>query len=88
MTAEAPDAEALLVAWLNELVYLFDTEHLLLRRFEIEALGQRSLRARVFGEPADPERHEIKTGVKSATYHGLAIRRTRSGYSARIILDV
>lgn len=86
--AQAPDQDALLVAWLNELVYLFDTKHLLFRRFQIVQCSRTNIRAKAYGEPVDPKRHEIKTGVKSATYHGLAIRKGKNGYTARIIFDV
>ncbi len=88
MRTEAPDPEALLVAWLNEFVFLFDTERLLFRRFDVKECTGTSIHARAYGEPADLARHDIKTGVKSATYHGLAIRRTKRGYSARVIVDI
>ncbi|MFO8143878.1 MAG: archease, partial [Dehalococcoidales bacterium] len=32
----APDEESLLVDWLNELIYLFDVEKLIFRRFEVD----------------------------------------------------
>jgi SHS2 domain-containing protein len=86
--AEAPDPEALLVAWLNEFVFLFDTERLLFRRFDVRECTGTTIRARACGEPVDLARHDIKTGVKAATYHGLAIRRTKRGYTARIIVDI
>lgn len=88
VAAEAPDRDALLVAWLNEFIYLFDVEHLLFRRFEIEKLTGTAIAGRAFGERVDPERHQIRTGVKSTTYHGLVIRRSKSGYTARIVFDV
>lgn len=69
----APDLEGLLVAWLGELIYLFDVEHLLFRRFQITELTDTSLTARCFGEQADPARHRVKMGVKAATYHQLQV---------------
>src|SRR4030042_1961675 len=42
----APDRESLLVGWLNELIYLFDAENLLFKRFDIMQLGQMHLKAR------------------------------------------
>ena len=42
---EAEDREALLVAWLNELLYLFDVEHIIFKRFEISLVEGKS-----FGE--------------------------------------
>ncbi|MEE9285065.1 MAG: archease [Dehalococcoidia bacterium] len=88
ISAEGADPEALLVAWLNEFVYLFDVDHLLFRRFDIDELTETAVAGRAFGEPLDPRRHEIKTSVKSTTYHGLAIASDGDGYRARVIFDV
>lgn len=84
---KAQDELELLVRWLNELLFLFDTEKALLKRFEIKELSPVSLSANVFGEVRDPARHPVKIGIKSATYHMLEIVKN-SYYHARIILDI
>lgn len=84
----AGDREALLVRWLNELIYLFDTEHLLFSRFDIRRLGRGTLSATCYGEKADPTRHQLRMGVKAATYHQIQIAKNRDGYAARVIFDV
>jgi SHS2 domain-containing protein len=88
VSVEAPDREALLVAWLGELLYLFDARRLVFSRFEIEELTDRSLKARVWGEDFDPEKHVFKHGVKAVTYHQLQIRKTPKGWRARVIFDI
>jgi SHS2 domain-containing protein len=85
---KAPDREALLVDWLNRLLYLFDVEGFLGREFQVLALTPQSLKARVRGEIFDPARHPEKTGVKAATYHHLEIKRTHRGWQATVILDL
>ena len=65
----APDEESLLVEWLNELVYQFDTEGIIFKRFDIIRLDDTHLKARGYGEKVDSSRHRLKTGVKAATYH-------------------
>jgi len=87
IVAEAPDQEELLVTWLNELLYLFDADNLIFRRFEITNLGQEKLRAVAYGEKVDPSRHKLKTEVKAATYHLLKLEKD-NGFRARIIFDV
>jgi len=82
------DRDDLLVEWLNELIYLFDAEHILFNRFEIESLSRNQLKAICYGESFDPLRHKIKTGVKAATYHLLKIDKNNSGYKAQIIFDI
>ena len=83
----AADEESLLVSWLNELVYYFDAEGILFRRFEIIELNNRHLKARGYGEKADSARHELKTGVKGATYHMLKIEKDK-GYRIQVLFDI
>jgi Uncharacterized conserved protein len=82
------DRDSLLVEWLNELIYLFDTEHTLFNRFEIESLSPNHLKAICYGESFNPLKHRIKTGVKAATYHMLKVDEDSSGYKAQIIFDI
>jgi SHS2 domain-containing protein len=88
ITVEAPDREALLVAWLNHLLYLYDVDGFLGRDFEILELQDERLRARARGEAFDPERHVGKTAVKAATYHHLEITPRDHGWQATVILDL
>ena len=84
---EANDQEGLLVGWLNELIYLFDAENILFRRFEFQELRPTRLKARAFGEKVDPSRHPIKLGVKAATYHQLQVKKG-DGYRVQVIFDI
>jgi SHS2 domain-containing protein len=83
----AADRESLLVDWLNELVYYFDAEGILFKRFDIIELNNSHLKARGYGEKADRARHELKTGVKAATYHMLKIEKNH-GYRVQVIFDI
>ncbi len=83
----ASDVESLLVAWLNELVYRFDTEGVLFKRFDIIQLDDTRLQARVYGEKVDSSRHELKTGVKAATYHMLKVDKT-DGFRVQVLFDI
>ena len=83
----AADQESLLVDWLNELVYYFDTEGVLFKRFDIFELSNSHLKARGYGEKADSAKHELKTGVKAATYHMLKIEKN-NGYRLQVIFDI
>lgn len=87
VSVTAPDRDALLVAWLNELLFLCEVEHRYFSRFEIYEMEETGLKARCYGEGFDPARHRLKSGVKSATYHML---RVEDGSPARVqvVLDV
>jgi SHS2 domain-containing protein len=81
------DQESLVVAWLNELLYIFDVEHIIFSRFEIIELSQSQLRAKAYGEKIDTSRHQLRTEVKAATYHSLKLEK-ENGYKIQVILDI
>lgn len=87
---EEPDPELLLLRFVNELVWLRDASELLLRpeRVELAHDGAARLRATLTGEPIDRTRHVLRSDVKAATPHGLAVYETASGYEATLTLDV
>lgn len=88
ITVDGHDAVSLLVAWLNELVFLFDTEYLLFREFEIDSFTETHLSADASGEPYNPQRHELSSAIKAVTWHEAAVDSTDDGYAARIIFDI
>ncbi len=80
------DSESLLFEWLNRLLYIFDVEMLLFKRFDIKGFNGRQLKAVCYGEKYDPSRHQLKMGVKSATYYMLKVDEEKN--QVRVILDV
>jgi SHS2 domain-containing protein len=88
---EAAGLDLLLVAWLDELLFRFDTTGVLYPRGEasVEGNGESwSLRAHVRGERFDAARHPLKVQVKAITYHGLEVARDAQGWRARVIFDI
>ena len=83
----APDQESLLVEWLNELIYLFDAENIIFKRFDITQLNSTRLKARSYGEKVDSAKHKLKTGVKAATYHMLKVDKT-NGCQVQVLFDI
>jgi SHS2 domain-containing protein len=83
----APDQESLLVEWLNELIYLFDTENIIFKRFDITQLNHTQLKARSYGEKVDKSKHKLKTGVKAATYHMLKVDKD-DGCQVQVLFDI
>ncbi len=80
------DMEGLLFEWLNSLLYYFDVEMLLFKRFDIMEFGEGRLVAECLGEKYDASRHRLKTGVKSATYYMLEVDRAKN--RVQVIFDV
>ncbi len=89
---EGIDLYSLLYNWLEELLFLFDTEALLVSKAKVHEISKVDdayrLRAEVWGEPYDPERHVSKVLVKAATYHMMEIKRRDGGYTLRFVVDI
>lgn len=85
---EAPDAELLLIDWLNALIFEMATGNLLFGRFEVHIDGNR-LSGTAWGESVSRERHEPTVEVKGATYTALEVGRKDDGkWVARCVVDV
>ncbi len=92
VTCEAADLERLLVAFLDELIYLFATRRLLFARLEVRIGvspgGRFRLDARGSGERFDPRRHESTVEPKGATLTALRVRPEEDGWLAQCVVDV
>ncbi len=83
----ADNREELLVAWLNELIYLFEVNDVLFSRFDVGELSDTRLKAACYGEHIDPRRHKMKAGVKAATYHMLKVEEG-DGCRVQVLFDI
>jgi SHS2 domain-containing protein len=95
------DLEDLLVQWLNELVFLFDTYGFIGTKFSInpesklkpavlenEKPDAVELEANITGGIFDPGRNERRLLIKAATYHNLSVKKTGSYWEAVVIFDI
>jgi len=88
VTAQGESLEGLMVAWLNELIFRFDTYGFIARRIEIHAVDSRLVTATLRGEEFDPDRHSGKVLIKAATYHKLKVDRKGDHWEAEVIFDI
>lgn len=77
----------LLFDWLTELLFIFESQHLLLSEFNVRLTGD-GMSAVCRGEPFDPNRHRLEHEVKAITYHGLKLVHSESGWLAEVIVDI
>jgi SHS2 domain-containing protein len=84
----AEDVEVLLIEWLNELIYIFDVERIIFKKFEIEELTSTRIKAMCSGEKIKPGEHRLKREVKAATYHMLHISKEDGSYKVQVIFDI
>ncbi len=85
LTVEAADLGALLVDWLNEVLYLREVRYGSLGAVTVERVAAERATGSVAltsGEPSGG------TYVKAATYHGLRVERSGGGWLAEVYLDV
>ncbi len=79
----------LLAAWLDELLFRSETEHVLYARFDVRVADDGlSLRASVGGEAIDRDRHILDHEVKAVTRHGFSLLPDGGGWIAEMILDI
>jgi len=103
VSVESDSVEGLVVSWLNELVFYFDTYGFLGKKVSITeftpsqplvrgeqqaSLQAYKLKASLAGEDFDPERHESKLLVKAATYHRLRIDKKNDIWEIDVIFDI
>jgi len=88
VTVESADGDALVVDWLNELLYRHEAEGFLPCEFAVtvDAAGA-SLTATCGGERVDAARHGWLDTVKAATYHKLDVSHDGE-WRLRVFLDV
>lgn len=78
------DRAALLVDWLNELIFLADIDRWVAMDFSIDLAKPTEVRARGSGVTLQ----RAPSRVKAATFHGLRIEDVPGGLEADLILDV
>lgn len=87
--ARGQGEEGLLVAWLRELLFLFDTQHFVAKAFRIDRLEPGRVEAQVSGEKLDLSRHSPGREVKAVTYCDLAVTHQPDGtWVSQVIFDI
>ena len=79
--------EELLVSWLREILFRYQTSGLVPHRLDILEATLHRLTCKVaFGVPG--EQIEPDMEIKGVTYHGLNVQAHDWGYSARVVFDI
>jgi SHS2 domain-containing protein len=89
--AKGDSLEGLLVSYLNELIFQFDTYGFIGKRIEIVTFSNQPLAfimVKVYGEEFDPNRHERRLLVKAATYHNIKVENVNNNWEVEVIFDI
>ena len=70
------DDVSLLYDFLEELLFYHETEFMLFSRFDVEIDDGFHLKAVIYGEEIDWDRHERKTEIKAITFHKMEVNKT------------
>ena len=89
---EGKQIDYLMLDWLDELIYTFESKLLLLSDFAVsvgpDGIKGCGLEATAWGETFDPDRHRLENEVKAITYHGLLVEQKEAGWTAEVIVDI
>lgn len=88
LTVTGLDYSSLLVNFLEEVLFVFDSGRFAPRSCDVTRIDATSLAATLVGEPRNPQRHPWKLIVKAVTYHGLEATEREGVWVARVFLDV
>jgi tRNA nucleotidyltransferase (CCA-adding enzyme) len=86
--AQAEGPEALLVAWIDECLYVHEIEGFVVGAVELTTCTDTLAHGLLHGEPVDPGRHRLGTVVKGATYHQTSVQDRDGAWEVRVIVDV
>ncbi len=86
--AEAPNAEALLAAWMERIHFLFASQNEVFHRFEIRKLTETVIEAEGEGELFDPGRHRLRAAAPAPTFRIHSLEQTPEGWEAKIDFGV
>lgn len=82
---EGDNHESRLYAFLSELLFIQDSESVVMCDFDVEFNGD-SVECIGKGEPLDPKKHKLKGEIKAITYHMMDV--DPDGPSVTVIFDV
>jgi SHS2 domain-containing protein len=86
--AQGESAEALLVNWLNECLYVHEIEGFAVARVEVDACRDGLVHGILHGEPLDAGRHRLGATVKAARHHQVDVRESPGRVDVRVAVDV
>jgi len=84
---------ALLIDFLNELIYYKDAEQMFISKFDVDVKQKKEngvwiLTAKIAGEPLDYKKHQLRADVKAATWHLFELKQHGKEWTARVVLDI
>ena len=79
--------ELLLVNWLSSIIYEMDVRKMLFGRFEVQ-IENLTLRAKIWGEKINQNKHSPAVETKAVTYNQLSVKNENGKWTVQCVIDV
>jgi len=89
---EADDKESLVVKWLNEVLFYFDSESFVCKKAKIKKIeeydGNYKIQGLFFGKYFNPKLDTMLAHVKAVTYHQLSVITNEENVTIKVFFDI
>jgi len=89
VTVKSEDLYSLMFDWLDEMLFLFESESLVMNKFDIEVdSADFKIKGKCRGGRFDPAKHESGIIIKAVTYNMMEVKKKNEVWHAQVVLDV
>ena len=88
LAVEGEDLEDLFINFLREVLYLFNGDGWVVINCQPLQVTNKHVVAQLTGESYISTKHQVKMEIKAVTYHGLSVKKTKTGWKGRVIYDI
>lgn len=85
---QANNVEDLLFKFLEELVFIKDSEAVVFNKTEILEISENKLKVLLIGEEINQESQELRADIKAITLHKFNVKKTDDGWIAIVVMDI
>ncbi|NLL61788.1 MAG: archease [Candidatus Atribacteria bacterium] len=83
------DVEDLLVNWLEDLLFVHNTEFIIFTDFLISAMTEEMIKAKAGAIKLKGSPYQVTTEIKAVTYHNLRVSQEQSGrWEGTVVFDI
>ena len=89
ISVKSSNLDGLIIAYLNELIFMFDAYGFIPKRFDFIDLTENSVKVKAYGDKFDSSKSEKRLLIKAATYHDLFVKKINSNkWRLKVIFDI
>ena len=88
LEVEGVDNDDLLVNWMRELLYEYETSGYMLKEFDIQEAGEFTVRVEARGEKFDPDRHEEREAIGAVAERVSHLGKMGSLWTAQVSFEL